>query len=350
MNLFDFLNMLWQSARGLNGSGIDFVAVYAGIGGAIWALLLFKVFLAEGLQIASGHQTELPRILVKYLFVAMMFTIWPWLATKLWDVAAVAAQSFFPNLSDLFSTMTIAMNRMSEQSRAEGNLQALTMAIVDPVGAVGRTILNGLLVIIGMFTLFVCYMLIIINVAGSLTILAMNLVIGPVFFAFAFDRDFRSIAVHWLTAALSYMLLMPLYGLSLHMAATIAGAAIPPNWTGFTSIGQIAAQLLGPFMALGIVFSTNKVISALVGGASGGGLGSSVLGAAAIGMSIIPGGGMLSATGSAATQIVKTSYDGGGSGDGESSTTTSASASKGGSGGSNGSGQSQTAAASQMGG
>jgi hypothetical protein len=143
----------------------------------------------------------------------------------------------------------------------------------------------------------------------------MNLVIGPVFFGLAFDKDFRSISIHWLSAALSYMLLMPLYGLALHMAAAIAGASIPPDWTGFNSAGQIAAQLLGPFMSLGIVFSTNKVISALVGGASGSGLGSSVMGGAmaAGGMAaaLVPGGGMIRATANAAGAAINTAQGGG---------------------------------------
>ena len=318
MNLFDFLNLLWQSARGMNGAGIDFVAVYAGIGGAIWVLLLFKVFITEGLNIASGHQTELPRIFIKYLFVAIMFTTWPWLATRFWEACVATAQAFFPDMSDLFGTMNIAMNRMSEQSLAEGNLRALASLFANPWAALGGTVLNGLLIMIGMFVLFLCYMLILINIAGSLTVLAMNLVIGPVFFALAFDKDFRSIAVSWLTAALSYALLMPLYGLALHMAATIAGAGTPPDWTGFTSTGQIAAQLLGPFMALGIVFSTNKVISALVGGAAGSGLGSSVMGGvmagAGMAAAMIPGGGMMRATAGAAGAVIGTAGSGSGGG------------------------------------
>jgi len=320
MNLFDFLNMLWQTARGYNGARVDFIVVYAGIGGAIWVLLLFKVFITEGLNIASGNQTELPRIMVKYLFIALLFTTWPWLADRLWYATVAAAQTFFPDMADLFGTVSIAMTRMSGQSQAESHLRALITVVTNPFAALGTTVLNGLLIIIGMFTLFLCYMLILINIAGSLTILAMNLVIGPVFFALAFDRDFRSIAVSWLTAALSYMLLMPLYGLALHMAASIAGAATPEQWTGFVSAGQIAAQLLGPFMALGIVFSTNKVISALVGGAAGSGLGSSVMGAAVasagIVSALVPGGGMAKVTAAAAGQTISQA---GSSGQGSSS-------------------------------
>jgi hypothetical protein len=204
--------------------------------------------------------------------------------------------------------MSIAMTRMSDTEQADFSVRSLLMAVIrlSPVSLAATKILNGILIMIGMIALFLCYMLILVNIAGSLAILAMNLVIGPVFFGLAFDRDFRSIAVHWFTAVLSYALLMPLYGLALRMAATIAGAGIPPTAIGFVSSGQIAAQLLGPFMAVGIVFSANKVVSALVGGAAGSGLGSSVLGAGAIAASLIPGGGMIRATAGAASAAVQT--------------------------------------------
>ena len=316
MNLFDFLNQLWIVARG--GGGIDFVRTYSAIGAAIWAILLFKVFLTEGLNVASGHQTELPKIFVKYLFVAAMFTFWPQISDLLWAGIRDTADLFFPDMGTLLDTMSGTMVRMSEQSQAQGNLSALGSLITNPGAAIAGTILNGVLLIIGMLTLFLCYCLILINIAGSLAILVMTLVIGPVFFALSFDKDFRSIAVHWFTAALSYMLLMPLYGLALRMAAAIAGASIPMDWTGFVSTGQIAAQLLGPFMSLGIVFSTNKVISALVGGAAGGSLGSSVMGGviggAGMAASLIPGGGgaMVKATTSAAGQAINQAANGSG--------------------------------------
>jgi len=50
--------------RGGTG-GPDFVVVYTALGAVIWAFLLFKVFLTEGLSVASGNKTELPKILVK---------------------------------------------------------------------------------------------------------------------------------------------------------------------------------------------------------------------------------------------------------------------------------------------
>ena len=122
--------------------------------------------------------------------------------------------------------------------------------------------------LIGMIALFLCYALILINIAGSLTILAMNLVLGPVFFALSFDRDFRGHAQHWFAAVLSYFMLIPLYGAALTVAATIAGAAVPANLFGMPSSAQVMAQVIGPFMSVGVVFSTNKIVNALVGGAA----------------------------------------------------------------------------------
>jgi len=48
--------------------------------------------------------------------------------------------------------------------------------------------------------------------------------------------------------------------------------------TGQISGGVIFAKLLGPFLSLGIIFSVNKVVSSLVGGTSGSGLGGMVAG------------------------------------------------------------------------
>lgn len=306
MNMFDFLNQLWGVARGMSG-GPDFIVIYTAIGAGLFGFLWFKVFITEGLQVASGHRSELPRILAKYLMVALMFIVWPLASNRIFDGVSTLAAMFFPDLNELFTTMSIAMTRMSETEQADFSVKALLMAVVrlNPVSLAATTILNGLLIIIGMMALFLCYMLILVNIAGSLAILAMNLVIGPVFFGLAFDKDFRSISVHWFTAVLSYALLMPLYGLALRMAAAIAGAGVPPTAIGFVSSGQIAAQLLGPFMAVGIVFSANKVVSALVGGAAGSGLGSSVLGGAAIATSLIPGGAMIRATAGAANAAAR---------------------------------------------
>ena len=307
MNLFDFLNQLWGVARGTAG-GPDFIVIYTAIGAGLFGFLWFKVFITEGLQVTTGHRSELPRILAKYLLVAMMFVVWPVASNNIFTGVSTLAEMFFPNLNELFTTMSVAMTRMSETEQAEFSVKSLLMAVIrlNPVSLAATTILNGLLIMIGMMALFLCYMLILVNIAGSLAILAMNLVIGPVFFGLAIDRDFRSIAVHWFTAVLSYALLMPLYGLALRMVAAIAGAGVPPTAIGFVSSGQIAAQLLGPFMAVGIVFSANKVVSALVGGAAGSGLGSSVLGATAIATSLIPGGGMIRATAGATGAAIRT--------------------------------------------
>ena len=292
MNIFDFLNLLWGALRGRTG-GPDFIVVYTALGAILWAFLLFKVFLTEGLQVATGQRTELPRILVKYVFVAGMFFVWPMASDSIFTAIGALANMFYPDLTTLLERMYNSAALMQEGQAAEQASQGIISTIL---GTVQNVTAGFLFTGIGVLVLFLCYMLILISIAGSLTILAMNLVLGPVFFALAFDKDFRSIAMHWFSAVLSYSLLIPLYGGAITIAAAIAGAAIPTNLFGLSSTGQVAAQLLGPFMAVGVIFSTNKVVNALVGGAAGAGLGSSVMGVAGIGLSLVPGGSMLRST------------------------------------------------------
>jgi hypothetical protein len=301
MNLSDLLTTLWSALRGNIGGGRDFVVVYTALGAILWAFLLFKIFLQEGIQVATGHGTELPKILVKYLFVAAMFAVWPQAANSIFSAINTLATMFYPSLNGLLDTMAGSMNVMGGGQQAASNSQGLVSTVL---GTVYNFTIGSLFVGIGTIILFLCYALIMINIAGSLTILAMNLVLGPVFFALAFDRDFRSHAQHWFAAVLSYFMLIPLYGAALTVAAAIAGAAIPANLFGMPSGAQIAAQLIGPLMSVGVVFSTNKVVNALVGGASGSGLGSMALGVAGVGASLLPGGAVVRSTAAAGKSAI----------------------------------------------
>jgi hypothetical protein len=292
MSLSNLFDILWRVLRGDIG-GIDFVAIYSALGAVLWAFLLFKAFLQEGLQIASGRGTELPKILVKYLFVAAMFAVWPMAANRIFWAIKWLASIFFPSVDQLLDTLTQSMAIMGGSEQAGSNSEGLVSTVL---GVLYNFTIGSLLTGIGIVVLFLCYALIMINIAGSITILLMNLVIGPVFFALAFDREFRSHAMHWFAAVLSYFMLIPLYGAALYVAAAIAGAAIPMSLFGLPSGSQMAAQLFGPLLAVGVVFSTNKVINALVGGAAGSGLGSMALGAVGASVSMLPGGALVRST------------------------------------------------------
>ncbi len=301
MAMSDLLNTLWQALRGTIGGGRDFIEVYTALGAILWAFLLFKVLLQEGLQVATGHHSELPRILVKYLFVAAMFAVWPQAANSIFSAIKVLATTFYPNLDSLLNTMAGSMASMEGSQQAAANSQGLISTVV---GTLYNFTFGGLFMLIGMIILFLCWGLILVNIAGSLTILAMNLVLGPVFFALSFDRDFRSHALHWFAAVLSYFILIPLYGAALTVAAAIAGAGVNSHLFGLPSSGQFMAQILGPLMAVGVVFSTNKIVNALVGGAAGSGLGSMTLGVLTIGASLVPGGAVARSTVAAGSSAV----------------------------------------------
>jgi len=295
MSLSRLLDVIWLAMRG-SGTGPDFIVVYTALGALLWGFLLFKVFLQEGLQVASGHHSELPRILVKYVFIAGMFGIWPELAGHLFDAIKLLATLFYPDLNSLLDAMANSLGFMEGSEQAASNAQGLTSSIL---GTLYNFTFGSLMMLVGMAVVFICWGLVLVNLAGSLMVLAMNLVLGPVFLALAFDRDFRGHAQKWLAALLSYVLLIPLYGAALNVAAAIAGAAVPTRLFGMPSGSQVMAQILGPILAVGVVFSTNKVINALVGGVVGSGLGSLVVGVAGIGMSLVPGGSLLRSTAAA---------------------------------------------------
>src|SRR5438132_7878149 len=270
MSISNLLTAIWSALRGTTGGCQDFVVVYTALGAILWGFLLFKVFLQEGLQVATGHRSELVRILVKYLFIAGMFAIWPQASSSIFSAVKLLAATFYPSLDTLLDKMAGSMGFMEGSQQTAANAQGLVSTVL---GTLYNFTLGSLFVLIGMIVLFLCYALILINIAGSLTILAMNLVLGPVFFALAFDRDFRGHAQHWFAAVLSYFMLIPLYGAALTVAATIAGAAVPANLFGMPSSAQVMAQVIGPFMSVGVVVYTNKIGNAPGGGADRPGVG-----------------------------------------------------------------------------
>src|SRR6058998_954355 len=100
MSISNLLTAIWSALRGTTGGGQDFVVVYTALGAVLWGFLLFKVFLQEGLQVATGHHSELPRILVKYLFIAGMFAIWPEASSSIFSAVKLLATTFYPSLEN----------------------------------------------------------------------------------------------------------------------------------------------------------------------------------------------------------------------------------------------------------
>ncbi len=293
MAMSNLLTTIWQSLRGNTGVGHDFIDVYMKLGILLLGLILFKTFIQEGMQVASGYLSELPRVLVKYLFVAAMFTVWPRAADSIFSAIQTLATWFYPSLDKLLDTMAASMATMEGSQQAAANSQGLVSTVV---GTLYNFTAGGLFTFIGILILFLCWGLILVNIAGSLTILAMSLMLGPVFFALSFDREFRSHALNWFSTVLSYFMLIPLYGAALTIAAAVAGASVNSHLFGLPSSGQFLAQIIGPFMAVGVVFSTNKIVNSLVGGAAGSGLGSMVIGTITVAAGLLPGGALIRST------------------------------------------------------
>lgn len=278
MNMADFLEILWNALRGRGGSPIDYVEVYTALGAIIWAFLLFKTFLQEGLQVASGERTELHKILIRYVAVAGAFFAWPVVSDRIFGAVSALVQMFYPSLT---SVITELMNKQLFLNHSLAG-QESTEGLVSTILGVTYNMSLGLVFTgLGIVVLIVCCLIILLCIMGSVTILAMNMVLAPVFFALAFDKSTINIAQKWFTTMLSYFMLLPLYGAALSLAVAIqaSAGALP---TGSPGAGQVFAQILGPVLALGVVLATNKIVAAYVGGAVTGNLGGIAMAAAAI--------------------------------------------------------------------
>ncbi|HVN81627.1 MAG TPA: hypothetical protein VMW38_21750 [Terriglobia bacterium] len=150
MSISILLDSIWLALRG-NGGGVDFVVVYSALGAIIWGFLLFKVFLQEGLQVAMGHPSELPRILVKYLFIAGMFGIWPQLSGHLFDAIKILASQFYPDLNKLLDGMAGSISFVSATDQAASNTQGITSTIL---GTLYNFTIGSLLSLVGIWCSF----------------------------------------------------------------------------------------------------------------------------------------------------------------------------------------------------
>ena len=319
--IIDIIDILWLTLTG-NIGGINFIQQFSALGLLIFGFLVFKSLVGESVNLVTGRGTELPKTLIKYLFVTMLIAGWPWLADSLYLGVVNIVKAFFPDMQEVLSTMLSSWETIQQMEEARkvdrGLFSKLLEVASNPNYAAGMLVLDGLLIAVSWLILILCYAIILINAVGAITILVMNLVLGPVFIALSFDKDFRSPAVQWMMTILSYTMLMPLYGAAIRMAAAIAGAASFVGLEQFTlsginvSSGVMAARLLGPFLAVGIVFSTNKVIASLIGGTGGSGLGGMIAGVAATlatkGMSAKSGGaisGSISRSSNSSSQAVR---------------------------------------------
>src|SRR5438093_12803421 len=154
MSVSNLLTTIWAALRGTIGGGQDFVVVYTALGAILWGFLLFKVVLQEGLQVATGHRSELPKILVKYLFIAGMFAIWPEASSRIFSAVKLLAATFYPDLDRLLDTMAASMSFMEGTQQATANTQGL---VSTGLGTLYNFTLGGLFTLVGLIALCLWY-------------------------------------------------------------------------------------------------------------------------------------------------------------------------------------------------
>ncbi len=263
-NQYALNTIILQIWSAVHGGGVDYIQVFTTAAAGIWLIMMIVNLWGEAISMAAGNQTQLPKMLSIYAVLGMIIWNWPWLADHLYS-GSVASLNFFMNKSNTFlGNVSLAFERMQELDIAATTQQSGVM-IADPITS---AVISGLAVVVGSLALIACYLLTIIMVASSFTILALYLVMGPLFIALGVNENFRQFTFKWIGAVLSYLVVIPLYGAALDICNVIFGASLP-NWTnivGTPSIDHMFIMLFGPLISIGLIFAVSRVAHELTGG------------------------------------------------------------------------------------
>jgi len=303
-SLTNILNLMWNAVTGVGG-GTNFMTVFQGMAAVFWGFMAFIMFSKEAMDLAAGRGFNLDKKLIRYAVLGILLFTWPTIATKLYGFAVYIVHTYITDQGTLTKTIIASYHRMSTVDKAAWDSGGVFTRIWMVLTAIPNMIMTGALSVIGGLILIFCYILILLMVVGAFTVFAMHLLLGPIFLALGLSSEFEQYMWRWVGALLTYVLVIPLYGAALEISVAIFSAGLPNfrNIQGAVSLDHLFVSIVGPIIAVGIVFATSKVATSLTGGvmASTGSLAMSVgLAVAGIAAKAAAGGGGAAAAGGGA--------------------------------------------------
>jgi type IV secretory pathway VirB6-like protein len=235
---------------------------------SILNLLIVLELINEALNIASGKEFKLPEKLLTLALICCLIYGFPQLASGIWKAAEYAGNFLSENFTILTShtkkTMdeaTEAMNSLLPGGSLISKLKVFISTFPIILGLGISHILIGLSLII-----------ILIFIAGAYTSLALTLWVGPVFIVFLMSPITRGIGVNWFNHILSYLLMIPMFGITLQICYNIYLDILAQSLTiiiGSTELrsglgfGNLLMMIVAPLLCSGIVFHVPRIVSGL---------------------------------------------------------------------------------------
>lgn len=249
------INNLSRVVFGELDSFIQIAEVFIGI---LLAIELFK----EAIRLAHGEGFQLSKKLITWVLVMILIgTAYPSLAQGVFDSARSLGKEAITKWGE-------ALEKFYDGTLVEEPSFSI-LKVLSPktmTMAVGY----GVSMIVGLF----CFFLVYVMLCGAYGCLALLLLVGPVAIAFMLNDDFRGIAIKWINSVINYLIMIPIYGVTMVIVASIFGAslnAIHNSLSGGSLAASIISLILAPMLALGIVHQGPKAVMSLIGGVGGGG-------------------------------------------------------------------------------
>ncbi|MEN8153476.1 MAG: type IV secretion system protein [Acidobacteriota bacterium] len=238
--------------------------------GSIFLLMIVFEFIKEATNIVTGKGINLAAKLLLILFVGTLILRYDEISTGIYNTAEKIGSNVINEFGNLWEKL--------DESYQEGVMKhkASLETHRDNTGWIEwlfSKIVIAILTSIAVLILFFIIIYILVMIAGVYASLALVLALGPVFIAMFVSEELRSMGVRWALIVLSYLLTLPIYLIVFQVIIDLSGRNIYNGleMSSSATIEQIILLLVGPLIALGLMFSVSDVVAKILGSAGNAG-------------------------------------------------------------------------------
>jgi len=259
------IQIIWAALHGSQG-GFDIAGAFSVLGNGLWQIMCVWAFANEAIDMASGKESNLPKLLLRWAIISAVLLSWPTMADNLYGAAASLSNAIIPNTTALYGKFMEGYRLMQGADQAAVAGQGF-LGVYGSLAALPSAMMMQQMATLGGLVAMVCFLILLVSVAGIFMVFAMYLVMGPVFIALGMTEAFSGFMYKWIGVVLSFFLVIPLYGGALAIIVAILGGSVVnlANLQGLPSLDHVFTVIMGPILAVGLILGVNRVASGLTG-------------------------------------------------------------------------------------
>lgn len=249
---------------------LPFSKKFSPFAGSIFLLLIFFEFLKEATNIVTGKGINLAAKLFLILFVGTFILRYDEISTGVYNTAEKIGSNVINEFGNLWEKLDESYQKGVTKHKVSLETHGDNAGWIEWLFT---KIIIAILTSIAVLILFFIIILIMIMIAGVYASLALVLAIGPVFIAMFVSEELRSMGVKWILIVLSYLLTLPIYLIVFQVIIDLSGQNMYNGleMSSSATIEQIILLLVGPLIALGLMFSVSDIVGKILGSAGNAG-------------------------------------------------------------------------------